>query len=137
MSVAAAAVLFAWSFAAATVLPVSSEIPLAVAVRSAGHWLLPVLIATAGNVLGACTTYTLARYAVTMAPAASGRARRAAALLARHGAPAMLLSWVPLIGDVLVLLAGATRLPVVPFLAWVTLGKAARYVAVGLAVQRF
>jgi len=46
-------------------------------------------------------------------------------------------SKVPLIGDVLVLLAGAARMPVWRFMGWTTLGKGARYVAVALAIDRF
>ena len=129
--------MFAWSFAAATILPLSSEVPLALVVRSSGGWLVPVLVATTGNVLGACTTYWLSRAAVAVASPTSARVRHAGALLARYGPPAMLLSWVPLIGDVLVLLAGAARMPVWRFIGWTTLGKGARYVVVALAVERF
>lgn len=129
-------ILFASSFAAATVLPLSSEVPLAVVIRSSGTWMLPVLVATAGNVLGACTTYWLARAALMVAPPASMKVHRAGAVLARHGSPAMLLSWVPLIGDVLVLLAGAARMPFLTFAVWTSLGKFGRYVAVALAVER-
>jgi membrane protein YqaA with SNARE-associated domain len=98
--------------------------------------MIPVLVATAGNTLGACTTYWLARAAMAVAPPPGERTRRASALLSRYGAPAMLLSWVPLIGDVLVLLAGAAYMPVWQFLAWTITGKALRYVAVALAVNR-
>ena len=42
----------------------------------------------------------------------------------------------PLVGDVLVLLAGAARMPFGTFIGWTTAGKAARYVAVALAVDR-
>jgi membrane protein YqaA with SNARE-associated domain len=49
----------------------------------------------------------------------------------------MLLSWVPLIGDVLVLLAGAARMSVWRFIGWTTLGKGARYALVALAVEQF
>jgi len=131
------AVLFAWSFAAATILPLSSEVPLALVVRSSDNWLVPVLVATTGNVLGACTTYWLARAAASRALAESGGVRRARALLARYGPPAMLLSWAPVIGDVLVLLAGAGRMPVWRFIVWTTLGKGIRYLAVAFTVDRF
>jgi membrane protein YqaA with SNARE-associated domain len=129
-------VLFAWSFAAATILPLSSEVPLAVVVRHSGGWLVPVLVATAGNALGACSTYWLARGAVAAASPTSEKVRHASALLARYGPPAMLLSWVPLIGDVLVALAGAARMPFWSFAAWTAAGKCARYVAVALAVDQ-
>lgn len=129
--------LFLWSFAAATILPLSSEVPLALLVSISGRWVLPVIVATIGNVLGATTTYWLARAAITAMPAESARLRRASAWLAAYGPPAMLLSWVPLVGDVLVLLAGAARMPIGRFLVWVTVGKAARYVAVALAAREW
>jgi membrane protein YqaA with SNARE-associated domain len=129
-------VLFGWSFAAATILPVASEVPLAVVVRNSGTWVVPVIVATTGNTLGACTTYWLARGAVAVAPPSRDRTRRASALLATYGAPALLLSWVPLIGDVLVLLAGASRMPIWRFIGWTTIGKALRYVAVALAADK-
>ncbi len=63
----------------------------------------------------------------------SSKMRRAAAILARYGAPALLLSWVPLIGDALVLLAGAAHTPFWTFSTWTVLGKGARYVVVAIA----
>lgn len=129
--------LFSWSFAAATVLPVSSEIALGLAVRGDHDWRVVVIVATLGNVLGACTTYALARLAITAVPPPGPRVRRASQWLARVGAPALLLSWVPLVGDLLVALAGAARVPLVPALAWMTIGKAARYVVVALAARQW
>ena len=129
-------ILFAWAFAAATILPLSSEVALAVEVMRRGDWQVPVLVATIGNVLGAATTYALARFAVTRAPAPSPPVARASSLLARYGAPVLLLSWVPVIGDVIVALAGAARMSPLPFAFWTTVGKAARYVAVALAVTQ-
>ena len=130
--------LFAWSFLAATALPLGSEAALAAVVGLRGELVLPLLVATAGNVLCACTTYWLGRgtsrvFGQRREPA--GRGARAARLLRRHGAPALLLSPVPVIGDVLVALAGATRVPFGAFLFWVTLGKGARYAAVALAAS--
>lgn len=126
--------LFAWAFAAATILPLASEIPLVVEVARSGTWAVPVLVATLGNVLGACTTYALARFAMTRVPPPSPRVARASALLARYGAPALLLSWVPLVGDLIVALAGAARMPFLPFAIWTTAGKAARYAAIAVTI---
>ncbi len=126
-------VLFAWSFAAATILPASSEVPLAIVVTASDDWLWPVVVATAGNYLGACTTYWMARLATDAGTPPSSKMRRAAAILARYGAPALLLSWVPLIGDALVLLAGAAHTPFWTFSTWTVLGKGARYVVVAIA----
>jgi len=128
--------LFAWSFLAATVLPLSSEAPLAALVRSGGGIAAAVLVATAGNYLGACTTYWLGRRA---ARAFAGRREGpdknggAARLLARYGQPALLLSWVPVLGDALVAGAGAVGMPFYGFSAWVILGKGLRYLAVAWA----
>ena len=130
------AALFAWSFLAATVLPLGSE-PALFALVLRGYPFGPsVAVATVGNVLGACTTYWLGRRTAEVlerrgaAPLDQGRAGR---MMKRYGQPALLLSWAPLIGDALVAVSGAVRTPVVPFLCWVTIGKAARYLAVAWA----
>lgn len=128
--------LFAWSFLAATVLPLSSEAPLAALVHSHGMIVVPVLVATAGNYLGACTTYWLGRRAaraVERRRDGADRDSRAARLIARYGQPALLLSWVPLLGDALVAAAGAVGMPFYGFSIWVILGKGLRYLAVAWA----
>lgn len=138
MSVLGYAGLFLWSFAAATALPLGSEAALAAVVVASEQIVTPLLVATAGNVLGACTTYWLGRKASRVFGRhrePSGKGARAARLLRRHGAPALLLSPVPVVGDALVALAGATRVPFGAFLLWVTLGKGARYAAVALAAS--
>lgn len=130
--------LFVLSFLAATVLPLSSEVALAALIGLQGQLVAPVLVATAGNVLGACTTYWLGRQAARTIAGRRETTRkeaRAAQLLRRYGGPALLLSWAPLLGDVLVALAGATRLPFSAFLFWVTLGKGLRYAAVAWTVM--
>jgi membrane protein YqaA with SNARE-associated domain len=119
------------SFLAATVLPLASEVPLALLVRRYGDVLLPVAVATLGNFLGACTTYGLARLAsAKLSPHPATQRPRALLLFERYGAPALLLSWVPLVGDAIVALAGAARVPLATFSIWTLIGKAARYVAV-------
>ena len=55
--------LFVLSFLAATVLPLTSEASLAALVAIRGQLVAPVLVATAGNVLGSCTTYWVGRRA--------------------------------------------------------------------------
>jgi membrane protein YqaA with SNARE-associated domain len=119
------------SFLAATVLPLASEVPLALIVRRHGDLVVPVAVATLGNFLGACTTYGLARLAAAkLAPDSVKRPPRALRLFERYGAPALLLSWVPIVGDAIVALAGASRVPLVAFTVWTLIGKAARYAAV-------
>ena len=128
--------LFLWSFLSATVLPLSSEAALALLVSTHKQVLLPVVVATTGNYLGASTTYWLGRRAAkTLGKKGhgTGEQSRAAGLLQKFGQPALLLSWVPIVGDALVALAGATGMRFGIFSFWVTLGKGLRYLAVAWA----
>lgn len=153
--------LFVWSFLAATLLPIGSELALIALVRTEGQTLAPVLVATAGNYLGACTTYWIGRRAAQVLAEKRRRIKqenrsdakhddlrqdetkqdvtkresRAAHLLRRYGQPALLLSWIPFIGDAIVALAGAARMPFVPFSLWTAIGKAARYAMVAWAAS--
>jgi membrane protein YqaA with SNARE-associated domain len=128
--------LFVWSFLAATIVPLGSEPALAAIVGRSGTWAVPVTVATIGNYLGACTTYALARSAASAVRSerALRRTERAAAIVRRHGAPALLLSWVPLLGDAIVAAAGLARMNFLSFSVWTVIGKAARYAVLALAV---
>ena len=136
--------LFGWSFLAATIVPLGSEPALVVLVRRELPFWPLVLVATLGNYLGSCTTYYLARMAARalnrrtgaapVSPAPGTRAR-ATRLMASRGAPVLLLSWVPLLGDALVAAAGAAGTPFLPFSAWTITGKFLRYVAVAWAAS--
>ena len=129
--------LFVAAFGAATVLPLASEVPFALVVRQTGDRMWPILVATAGNFLGACTTYLLARMAVgRLVRPDGGRWGHAAAAIRRFGAPALLLSWVPVLGDALVAVAGASGVPFGRFSFYTALGKAARYGALAWVVSR-
>lgn len=134
--------LFATAFLAATLLPAQSE-ALLVALLLADHppWLL-VLVATAGNVLGSTVNWWLGRGIerfrerrwFPVGPAALARAQR---WYARVGKWSLLLSWVPVVGDPLTLVAGVMREPLAPFLLLVTLAKLGRYVALALVALQF
>jgi membrane protein YqaA with SNARE-associated domain len=127
------ATLFGWSFLAATVLPLGSEPVLFALARSGYGWIPLVLVATAGNYLGACTTYYLGRQAaraVAQRVGPSGREHRAAQYVRDYGQPIMVFSWVPIVGDALVAAAGAAEMPFGGFSFWVVVGKALRYAAV-------
>jgi membrane protein YqaA with SNARE-associated domain len=127
--------LFAVCFAAATLLPLGSEALVAL-MPAAGYdaaWVL--VVATAGNVLGALANYGAGRWGGAAhrrrLPAAQASAlARAERVFARFGAPALVLSWLPVVGDPLTVAGGFLRVRLVPFTFWVTLGKACRYAAV-------
>ena len=129
--------LFFWSFLAATIVPLGSEPALALIVKRRDAIALPVAIATLGNYLGACTTYVLARTASKgiKSERAVRRMERAAALIRKYGTPALLLSWIPLLGDAIVAAAGLARMRFLPFSIWTVIGKASRYAILALLVD--
>ena len=124
--------LFTSSFLSATLLPGSSEavlIGLLVAGKSS-FWPL-IIVATVGNTLGGLTNVILGRF---FPERASSRWRgKATRLLVRFGPIALLLSWLPVIGDLLCLLAGWLRLRWGPVIVFIGIGKLLRYLIVGLA----
>jgi len=127
--------LAAGSFAAATLLPFSSEAMLLAALAS-GHASPASLVvaATAGNVAGALFNWWLGRNLLYVQsrrwfPFTPETIETASQRFAAYGHWSLLLSWVPVIGDPLTLIAGLLRVPVRRFLVLVATGKAARYVA--------
>ena|SRR5688572_19915363 len=129
--------LFAAAFLAATLLPLPSEVPLVLLVRSERHIFWPVIVATAGNFLGASTTYWLARGVIArFTSTRQDTGGRALSLFRRYGAPVLLMSWVPVIGDAIVAVAGAARLPFAAFSAWTIAGKLVRYAVVAWLALR-
>lgn len=124
--------LFASSFLSATLLPGNSEV-LLVALLLSGvsqPWLL-VLIATMGNSLGGLTNVILGRFFPLRKT--SRWQEKATGFLNRYGAAALLLSWMPVIGDLLCLLAGWMRISWGPVIFFLCLGKALRYVVIVFA----
>jgi membrane protein YqaA with SNARE-associated domain len=114
--------LLAASFLSATVLPGGSEaVLLAVLLAHPEQRDTALLIATAGNTAGGMVSYAMGRFIPRKE--LPGRL----ALVQRHGTPALLLSWVPLIGDALCIAAGWLRLPPLRSAFMMALGKGARY----------
>ena len=124
--------LFASSFLSATLLPGNSEVVLVAMLLSgvSQPWLL-VVIATMGNSLGGLTNVILGRFFPLREK--SRWQEKAVGWLKRYGAATLLLSWMPVIGDLLCLLAGWMRISWGPVLFFLCLGKAFRYVLVAWA----
>ena len=124
--------LFASSFLSATLLPGNSEVVLVAMLLSgvSQPWLL-VLIATMGNSLRGLTNVILGRFFPLREK--SRWQEKAVGWLKRYGAATLLLSWMPVIGDLLCLLAGWMRISWGPVLFFLCLGKALRYVLVAWA----
>lgn len=127
--------LFAVALASATLLPGGSELWLA-RLWCLGEPVLALwLVATAGNTLGSLVNVGLGRYArrfqqrrwFPVSPAALARAER---WYARFGESSLLISWLPLIGDPLTVIAGVLRLPWWRAALWLLLAKGGRYALV-------
>ena len=123
--------LFASAFISSTLAPGGSE-ALFVALVIQGHHSGPALLlaATAGNALGGFSTWLIGRLIATRYPLerlTRPSHPKAVTRLQRWGNPALLFSWLPLVGDPLCLAAGWLRTPAVSALLFITLGKGARY----------
>ncbi len=131
--------LFVGSMLASTLLPGGVEILLYAMFKLGHHASLVLLaVATVGNTLGGLLTYAIGRLLqgaitapkpawlarigpyFTLKPAALGRVQR-------YGAAALLLSWLPIIGDPLCLAAGYLKLPFWPSAVMIAIGKFLRY----------
>jgi membrane protein YqaA with SNARE-associated domain len=140
-SLAAYIGLFTASFLAATLLPAQSEAVLFGLLIAGAYpvWLL-LLVASIGNVLGSCVNWLLgiglSRFeGHRWFPVRRRSLKKAEGWYHRYGRWSLLLSWVPIIGDPLTVVAGALREPFPIFLLLVTLAKAGRYLAIA-AIQQ-
>ena len=131
--------LFVVSFLAATLLPGSSEVFVALMpARGYNVWVV-LLFATTGNYLGALANYYIGKYSGNLLFARYARVspeklEKNRNLYRRWGAPILFFSWVPIIGDPLTVVAGMVRVRPIVFSFWVILGKILRYIAIlGLA----
>lgn len=134
------AALFGAAFLAATLVPAQSELLLAYLLSTGEQdWLLLLAVATAGNVLGSIVNWFLGRSVerfrdrrwFPVNPKALDRAERG---YARWGKWSLLLSWVPIIGDPLTLVAGLLRTPFLTFVTLVLIAKGGRYLAIAWGI---
>ena len=114
--------LFAGSFLAATLLPGGSEAVLFGVLKLHPDQLWVALaVATLGNTLGGMSSYLLGRFIPQKTE------RKGLARVQQYGAPILLLSWVPLVGDPLCVAAGWLRLNPWQCALCIATGKFARY----------
>lgn len=129
--------LFLLSFCASTLLPLGSEWLLVALLLEGSPPLNTVLVATLGNSLGAATSYLVGRWGSdwlieSLLRIDQARQLRAEAWFDRYGSWALLLSWLPLVGDPLCLVSGTLKTAPLRFALLVTSGKGLRYLTVAL-----
>jgi membrane protein YqaA with SNARE-associated domain len=118
--------VFAASFLASTVIPLSSE-----AVLFGFLHLYPdefaaaLALATIGNTLGGLTSYALGR----LLPLRTQEKLNPGAIekLKRYGSPLTFFAWLPVIGDALCIAAGWLRLNLMAVTAFMAAGRLLRY----------
>jgi membrane protein YqaA with SNARE-associated domain len=127
--------LFTLSFLASTLIPLGSEWLLVAMLLAKFDPTRVVAVATAGNYLGALSSYWIGLYGgkflkervLRMDDRATSKAEQ---LYRRFGAYSLLLSWLPVVGDPLCLVGGVLRVRLLHFSLLVFSGKLVRYAAV-------
>jgi membrane protein YqaA with SNARE-associated domain len=125
--------LFFSAFAAATLLPLQSEAVLVGLLLSDQQavWIL-LAIASTGNVLGSMVNWMLGRYLLRFRdrrwfPVSDKQLQKAESSYRRYGHWSLLLSWLPIVGDPLTVMAGVLREPLWRFMLLVGVAKISRY----------
>ena len=140
LDLAVAAGLFASAVGSATLLPGQSEAVLTGLLLTGKYtpWFL-VAVASAGNVLGSTINWLLGRAIERFRdrkwfPIKPAALERAQGWYQRYGKWSLLLSWAPVIGDPLTVVAGVLREPLPMFLLLVGIAKTVRYAVVAWIV---
>ena len=129
--------VFVVALISATLLPLGSEPAVFGLVKLNPEMFWPaVLVATAGNTLGGAITWWMGYGAERAYERVTHKTleHRALGWLQRFGAKACLLSWLPVVGDPLCAVAGWLKLPFWPCVAYMAIGKFARYVTMTVAL---
>lgn len=130
--------LFTSSFLAATLLPGGSEVVLIGVLLTYPelHW-QALGLATLGNTLGGMSSYLIGRLLPDEKALHKklGNHARGLEWVRQHGTPILLLSWAPLIGDILCVAAGWLRANWLWALLFIALGKFARYWVIAITVN--
>ncbi|MBP9955838.1 YqaA family protein [Geopseudomonas guangdongensis] len=127
--------LFLAAFGAASLLPLQSEAVLVGLLLAESHPVAALLVvATAGNLLGSLLNWWLGRSLDRFRhrrwfPVGAAQLDRAQHWYRRYGRWSLLLSWLPVVGDPLTLVAGMLRESLWVFLLLVGLAKGLRYLA--------
>jgi len=122
--------LFTSSFLAATLLPGGSEAVLFGVLSAYPDTLWSaLLLATLGNTLGGMVSFAMG----WLIP--QTQQLKHVEKLRHYGTPALLLAWVPLIGDALCLAAGWLRMSWWQAAIFMAIGKFARYWLIALTMR--
>jgi len=130
--------VFIVALVSATLLPLGSEPAVFGLVKLNPELFWPTMIvATVGNTIGGAISWWMgygAEVAYERVAQRKPLELKVLGWLHRFGAKTCLLAWLPLVGDPLCALAGWLRLPFWPCIAYMAIGKFARYVTMTSAL---
>ncbi len=129
--------LFSSALISSTLFPGGSEALLLYRLNEGGDVVGLVLIATLGNLLGSVITYAMGRFGNEALhrkwlKISEQQIAHAETWFAKYGKPALLLAWLPVVGDPLCLAAGLLRSGLLSFLVLAGVGKLLRYAVLAL-----
>ena len=122
--------VFVVALVSATLLPMGSEFAVFGLLKLSPELFWPaILVATVGNTVGGAISWWMGYGAETLYERMQYKRleMRALTWLERLGPKACLLSWLPVVGDPLCAVAGWLKLPFWPCVAYMAIGKFARY----------
>jgi membrane protein YqaA with SNARE-associated domain len=127
--------LFIAGFLSGSIFPFNSEAVLTLLIYSGFDVITSLVVATAGNMLGGISIYYLGylgkmEWIEKYAKVKEEKIRNILPKLERFGPFAAVLSFVPIIGDLVILGLGFFRISPIFTMLFMLIGKVARYVAV-------
>ena len=135
--------LFLSAFGAATLLPLPSEAVLLGLLMQGSHSAgMLIAAASLGNILGSCVNWWLGLKIEHYKdkkwfPVSAGKMQQAQGIYRKYGFWSLLLSWVPVIGDPITLIAGLLKESFPRFLLMVSIAKIGRYLFVYWMFSQF
>jgi membrane protein YqaA with SNARE-associated domain len=125
--------LFGSSFLAATILPLQSEAILLGVLIYGFDPTVCLFIASLGNILGGSTNYALGYWGKDkISNKKNKRVETCKPYIEKYGAYTAIFSWLPLVGDLLLIVLGYLKTPFFTVFIFMALGKVLRYLVLCL-----
>ena len=125
-------IIFISAFGAATILPIYSEATVLYYLNEGYPKYLILLSAGTGNTLGSIVNFYIGKkgvdYLIKKKYVKSKNIIKAEKLFKKYGGFALMLSWMPIIGDPITFIAGTLHYDIKKFIIIVSLAKFIRYI---------
>ncbi len=124
-------IIFIISTLSATILPLSSEATLIYYLEDGKNSLYLLFFAGLGNTIGSIINYFIGikgiGWLIKSKKISKSRLQKSQNIFNKYGKYSLLLSWLPIIGDPLTLMAGALKFNLKLFIIMVAISKFGRY----------